>query len=349
MPDTPFTVIEGRYFRDLMAQPQALDSTHAWLNASGRWGDTRRFVGARKWKRIVLTGMGASYHTLHPLNLSLIDSGFNPIMIETSELIHYGLPLCDAETLIVAVSQSGGSAETLRLLELNRDASLLGVTNTESSPLAKGSDLALLVQAGPEFSVSCKTYVAGMMALQWLAAIFADGAEDETLRRLEPAGLLVERYLQSWPTHASLLADKLRGMRHVFFAGRGSSLAAVGAGALIVKESARFHAEGMSSAAFRHGPIEMSQKDMFTAVFSGDDRTRALNHRLAQELIARGQPCDEIDEESTCPPFRLPACDPLLQPIVEILPAQMMTLTLAGLAGREAGNFEHAAKITDKE
>ena len=66
-----------------------------------------------------------------------------------------------------------------------------------------------------------------------------------------------------------MLADKLRGMRHLFLTGRGSSLSAVGTGALIIKEAARVHAEGMSSAAFRHGPIEMLRPDMLIAVYQG--------------------------------------------------------------------------------
>ena len=53
----------------------------------------RQFVGARSWRRVVLTGMGSSYHTLHPINLALIEAGLNPVMMETSELVHYGVPL----------------------------------------------------------------------------------------------------------------------------------------------------------------------------------------------------------------------------------------------------------------
>ena len=342
-------IIEGQYFHDLMAQPQALRATLAWLSQRGRWEAVRKIVSARPWQRIVLTGMGSSYHTLHPLNLTLIEAGLNPVMMETSELVHYGRPLCGEQTLIIAVSQSGGSAETVRLLELDQRAKVLGVTNTDNSPLARRADLVLLAQAGPEFSVSCKTYVANMLTLQWLGAVLAGQDEAQCLAPLEPVADLVATYLQGWRPNSEMLADKLRGMRHLFLTGRGSSLSAVGTGALIIKEAARVHAEGMSSAAFRHGPIEMLRQDMLIGVFSGDDRTQDLNHRLARDLLAKGAHCHEIGRGASLPALRLPNCAPPLRPILEILPVQMMTLALAGLAGVEAGHFEQASKITGTE
>jgi glucosamine--fructose-6-phosphate aminotransferase (isomerizing) len=342
-------IVEGQYFHDLMAQPQALRATLAWLSHAGRWGAARDFVSSRAWRRIVLTGMGSSYHTLHPINLTLIEAGLNPVMMETSELVHYGLPLLDEQTLVVAVSQSGGSVETVRLLELDRRARVLGVTNTAGSALAQRADLALLAQAGPEFSVSCKTYVANMLTLQWLAALLSGGDEAQCLAQLEPAAELVAKYLQGWRANSEVLADKLRGMRHLFLTGRGGSLSAVGTGALIIKEAARVHAEGMSSAAFRHGPIEMLRPDTLIVIYRGDERTGELNHRLARDLLARGAHCYEIGTEASLPAFRLPDCASALRPILEILPVQMMTLALAGLAGREAGHFEQATKITGTE
>jgi glucosamine--fructose-6-phosphate aminotransferase (isomerizing) len=342
-------IIEGPYFRDLLAQPAALDTTLDWLHGGGRWQAVHTLIHSRRWRRIVLTGMGSSYHCLQPLYWSLVAGGFNAAMVETSELIHYGLRLCDEHTLVVAVSQSGASAETVRLLDLKLPSLVLGVTNTERSPLAERAALALLVQAGAEFSVSCKTYVGGLLCLQWLAAMFTGASETAALRRLEPAPQLAQHYLKDWRPHAESVAVPLHGIRHLFLAGRGDSMAAVGTGALIIKESARFHAEGMSSAALRHGPLEMLQAGMLTAVFSGAARTQALNRQLITDLLSRGQPCLEIGSAATLAALRLPECEPLLRPLLEILPVQIMSLALAALAGREAGRFEHTSKITDIE
>lgn len=342
-------IIEGPYLRDILAQPAALTATLDWLRSAGRWDEVRSQVRSRSWNRIVLTGMGSSFHSLQPLYWLLVAGGHNVTLAETSELIHYGAALCDERTLIVAVSQSGASAETVRLLDLNLRSMVLGVTNTAGSPLARRAELALLVQAGSEFSVSCKTYVGGLLCLQWLGAVFSGASEAGSLQRLEPAAALTGQYLQHWRAHTEALAVPLRDKRHLFLAGRGDSLAAVATGALIVKESARFHAEGMSSAALRHGPLEMLQSDMLTAVFSGPERTRTLNRQLAADLLARGQPCLEIGTEAATAALRLPECDPVLRPLLEILPVQLMSLALAALAGREAGRFEHTSKVTDVE
>ncbi|HEY1891959.1 MAG TPA: SIS domain-containing protein [Steroidobacteraceae bacterium] len=349
MLSTNGNVIEGRYFHDLMAQPAALEATLAWLTAVDRWRTVGKFVRARSWKRVVLTGMGSSYHGLHVLNLALIEAGLTPVVMETAELIHYGQALFDPQTLVIAVSQSGGSAEILRLLEVNHHAPLLAVTNTADSPLARSPGLSILTQADAEFSVSCKTYVAALLALQWLAGIFVGADEGETLRRLTPAGALVREYLGNWRSHTTVLADELQGIRHLFLTGRGSSLAAAGTGALIIKESARFTAEGMSSAAFRHGPMEMLRGDVLTLVFTGDEPTRDLNRRLVSQLRTAGWRCEEIGDESAAVPLRTPQCDPLLRPVLEILPVQLLTLALASLDGREAGRFEFASKVTDTE
>jgi glucosamine--fructose-6-phosphate aminotransferase (isomerizing) len=342
-------VIEGQYFRDLMAQPAALDASLAWLSHSGRWREVSTFLAAQSWKRVVLTGMGSSYHSLHPLNLTLIGAGFTPVLIETSELVHYGGALLDEQTLTIAASQSGRSAETLRLLQLNQRSPMLGITNTADSPLAQSSDCLLLIQAGTEASVSCKTYVSMILALRWLGAVVCGRQESETLGRLAPAAVLADNYLQNWRAYTQVLAEKLRSTRHLFFTGRGDSLAAAGTGALIVKEAAHFHAEGMSSAAFRHGPMEMLQSQMRTVVFSGDLQTGDLNRQLIRDLTAKGGHCEEIGADSAFPALRLARSEPELRPILEILPVQMMTLALAALSGREAGRFQHATKITAVE
>ena len=342
-------VVQGPYFDDLMAQPAALKATLDELAAPGRWREAEQLLKSRPWKRILLTGMGSSYHSLQVLNLALLSAGINSVMMETSELVHYGLGICDADTLIIAVSQSGASAETVRLLQSNGRSSVIGITNTEHSPLAEAADLTLLTQAGPEFSVSCKTHVAALLALQWLAGLFASEPENRILQRLAPGAAMVQKYLGDWGAHVEVLSDHLRDVQHLFLIGRGPSLAAVGVGALILKESTRIHAEGMSSAAFRHGPMEMLRRDMAAIVFAGDEYTRELNRRLVQDLIASDLRCNEIGPHAALTPFRLLECDPLLQPVLEILPVQMMTLALAGRAGREAGRLQRASKITTKE
>jgi glutamine---fructose-6-phosphate transaminase (isomerizing) len=274
-------VIEGEYLKDILDQPRALENTFEALDLSQPLSDLAHRLHKGAFQRIVLTGMGSSFHALHPLSLQLIDHGFTAIMVETSELIRYQTCFFDPTTLIVAVSQSGQSAEMVRLAEVNRKRSpVIAVTNTPESPLVEHATASVLTRAGREFSVSCKTYVTALMALKWLGDILRKQNLQESRRELEDAAPAVTAYLADWKEHVISLTALLGRIRHLFLVGRGPSLAAAGTGALIIKESDHFHAEGMSSAAFRHGPVEMSSEETCVIVFSGDNKTRDLNLRL---------------------------------------------------------------------
>lgn len=343
-------VIEGEYLQDLLDQPRALENTLTSLDRSKELLDLTSRLHRKRFQRIVLTGMGSSFHALHPLNLQLIGHGFTAIMVETSELIHYKTRFFDPKTLIVAVSQSGQSVEMLRLAEVNgQRSSVIAVTNTPESPLGKHATAALCTQAGREFSVSCKTYVTALMALKWLGDVLCERDARQSRRELKHAPAAVAAYLADWKEYVHRLAERLNRIRHLFLVGRGASLAAVGTGALIVKESDHFHAEGMSSAAFRHGPLEMLSDETLVVVFSGDDRTRKLNHRLLADIQQEGGRAELVGETAALDCFRLAERSGSIRPILEILPIQMITLALAAQAGREPGKFELATKVTTTE
>ncbi len=343
-------IIDGKYLEDILDEPRALEATLANLAPSQPLVQFAERLAAGDFHRVVLTGMGSSFHALHPLNLQLIGHGLTALMVETSELVHYGSRFFDPKTLIVAVSQSGQSAEMIRLVEVNRRRSeVIAVTNTPHSPLAEHSTAAVFTQAGSEHSVSCKTYVTALMVLKFLGDILCQRDPKQSHRELKKAPVAAGDYLKQWKKHVEHLARKLRGIKHLFFVGRGASLAAVGTGALIIKESDHFHAEGMSSAAFRHGPFEMLSEEVFVAVFSGDEKAQELNQRLLSDIQQGGGQAESIGKNSSFEAFRLQDHSGSIRPILEILPVQMITLALAALANREAGKFERAAKITTTE
>ena len=345
-----FSVVEGAYLRDILNQPRALEETLAGLEVSQPLDQLAVRLQEGEFETVVLTGMGSSFHALHPLNLELIDRGFTAMMVETSELLHYQNRLFDPKTLIVAVSQSGRSAEVVRLLEMNGGRSaVIAVTNTPASPLAKQADATILSRAGEEFSVSCKTYLTALMGLQWLGDILCARDLQHTRKQLEAAGPAARDYLARWKEYLQDLSQMLEGARNLFLLGRGPSLAAVGAGALTIKESDHFHAEGMSSAAFRHGPFEMLSDETFVLVFTGEDKTHELNLSLFADIREKGGRAELVGEGAASPSCCLPSVPRMILPIVEILPVQMVTLALAAQMGREPGRFELASKVTTKE
>jgi glucosamine--fructose-6-phosphate aminotransferase (isomerizing) len=294
--------------------------------------------------------MGSSFHGLHPLNIELVGHGLAPLMVDTSELIHYQRRLFDRATLIIAVSQSGRSAEIVSMLRANRARStVLAVTNTPGSPLARHADVCVLTRAGEEFSVSCKTYVSALMALKWAGDILCEKSLRRSRSELAEAAPLVSAYSSRWRKHVQSLAERLGDIRQLYLVGRGASLAAVGTGGLIIKESDHFPAEGMGSAAFRHGPLEIVTAQTFVLTFSGADKTRDLNRRLLKDVRKREGLAELAGDDAALPALRFGAGPAGVRPIMEILPVEMITLALAAVAGREAGRFESATKVTTTE
>ena len=342
-------IIEGEYLGDILHQPQALENTLAELKTSRVLLDVAARLNKGKFQRVVLTGMGSSFHVLHPLNLQLISHGITVIMVETSELVHYYEQFFAPKTLIIAVSQSGQSAETVRLAQANHKGSVIAVTNTPDSALARHANATVFTKAGSEFSVSCKTYVASLMALKWLGDVLCENSLRRTRKELKEACPAVAAYLADWKDSVRTLVRVLNNTRHLFLVGRGASLASVGTGALIVKESDHFHAEGMSSAAFRHGPFEMLGSETFVLVFAGDAKTRDLNQRLHDDIRQQNGRSELIDKDAPLPCCRIADHGPSIRQILEILPVQMITLALASQAGREAGRFERTTKVTTTE
>ena len=338
------------YLTDILNQSAALCDTLIGLGdiPAVRPFAARLVSGALR--RVVLTGMGASYHALHPICLSLMARGFMAQMLETSELVHHAPGLLEPRTLVVAVSQSGRSVETLLLLERIRGrGAMIAVTNTADSPLATQADAVVLTHAGPENTVSCKTYVSTLAALAVLGDALTGQDAARTRIELQSAPDAFAGYLADWETHVETLRQRLADVQQLIITGRGPSLAAVGTASLIIKEAAHFPAEGMSSAAFRHGPLEMISPEIFVLVYAGSEPTTDLNARLVADVLAAGGRAALVRESLEPDAFALPPSPDSLRPLLEILPAQMLSLALAQLRRHEAGRFTRASKVTTIE
>jgi len=345
-----YQVIEGQYLRDILDQPRALAATLEQLVVSPELASIAGQLREGAFKRVLLTGMGASFHALHPLFLRLNACAYTAATVETSELVYSLSSWFDPQTLIVAVSQSGQSAEMVRLTEKNRGrAAIVGVTNVPDSPLALKANALLLTKAGNESSVSCKTYLTILMALYMLGELLCGQESSRTREELSETATAVASYLRGWKDHVHEMTKELDRARDIFLLGRGTSLAAAGEGALIIKESVRLHAEAMSGAAFRHGPLEMVSEQTFAVIFAGAEATRALQAKLRDDIRRAGGNTAWVDRSLQGGPWDLPFTPASVSPMVEILPIQMMTLAIAANAGFEAGRFARIPKVTATE
>lgn len=341
--------IEGAYLRDVLDQPRAIRDTATTLANSALLKEFAGHIPSGGYQQIVLTGMGGSFHALNPLYLRLVQFGLPVVMAETSELIYFMPQLLNGRTLMVVVSQSGRSAEIIRLLDRSGGSTVLGVTNDVASPLAAKSNIVALIQAGPEASVSCKTTTATLAALALIGEYICGGTGQSAKEQLEIAAQFVESYLTMWRTHVDSLIQKLQGTRHMFITGRGSSLVATSIGGMMMKEAAHFHAEGMGSAAFRHGPFEMLDKNCCVLVLAGDAHVEPLHKKLIEDVRETGAKALLVGTTAASEEFRLPDLSNETRPIAEMIPLQMVSMALAAIAGREPGKFERIGKVTTSE
>ena len=333
------------YITDILTQPDVLLRVSATLATAG----FDPAIKKGKYKRIVLTGMGSSLQALYPLHRALSDEDVSSHWIEAAELLLGFDSFYAKDTLLIAVSQSGESAEVAKLMERAAEfGHVIGVTNNAESTLGRAAGTVLLMEAGPESTVSCKTYLATLAVLHWLKGQFIQGDSRAALDELALAQTAVRDYLANWNEHVAELVPLLDGVKSVFVTGRGDSLATAGTGGLILKESTRQHAEGMSAAAFRHGPLEMAGAKVLVLIFEGNEVTTVLHRRLAEDIVHGGGRALLIGEHATSvKAFQLPGVPAGVQPIVEILPVQMLSLAMAARDGFEAGHFERASKITN--
>lgn len=335
---------------DLREQPSALRATVAQFRPEPALEQIRKRLVTGDYRRIVLTGMGGSCTVLHPANFRLLRSGFNSHIAETSELLYTTPELIAPETVLLVVSQSGASAETVRLLETTQRPFVAAITNTPGSPLHRRADCAILTHAGPEDGVACKTSVTAMAALHWTAVQLCGGDADAARKELEVLPEAFESYLARLNEHVEQLMEELRGIHSFFVTGRGDSLAPALLGGMLQKEAAHVHGEGMSSAALRHGPFEMLSPECFALVLEGATSVSQLHRKLvADVIVAGGRAALAGSTEESRGAFRLPPVPDNVRHIAELLPAQMATLALALLRGREPGKFEKITKVTTEE
>ena len=331
------------YLADILAQPQALDATAAALVRQQMPGVLPQSI--EQGMPLILTGMGASYFALLPLYRRLLEAGITATLIETSELLLSGLHLQPGKT-VIAISQSGESVEIVRLLsDRHPDVAVFGITNSRGSTLDRLASASLLMAAGKEAAVSTKTYLASLMTLRWLGDQFLGRASN-----LPAAGEAVATYLSNWVAHVDQMSDFAQALGNLFLVGRGDSLATAAAGALIMKESVRLPAEGLSGAAFRHGPLEMAaERGTGILVFTGTGDAVPLNDRLATDITAMGGRVISVSPTAQSAPFRLPDVPAEFLALVEILPVQLLTLAIGKARNMKAGEFRHMGKVTTIE
>src|SRR5690606_26558567 len=276
-----------------------------------------------------------------------------PCQVELASEFRYGDPVVDRQTLIVAVSQSGETMDTLMALRYAREqgSRVLAICNTNGATIPRESDAVVYTHAGPEVAVaSTKSFLTQIVAC-YLVALYLGQVRgtkwgDEVaavLRDLATMPDRIERVLETMEP-VRKLARSLAGTTSVLFLGRHVGYPVALEGALKLKEIAYMHAEGFAAGELKHGPIALIEDGVPVFVVVPSPRGRSVIHDKIvsniQEVRARGARTIVLAEEGdeAVAPYadhliRLPQCPTLLQPLVAVVPLQVFACEMASVRG----------------
>ena len=351
--------LPSRYLGEVEGQPGAIRRAAAALRE--QTPVLRRLAELAPARQLVFTGMGGSYAACYVPVTALGAAGRPAMMVDAAELVHFRRAMLGGQSLVVVVSQSGESAEITRLVGATGEGSprprLVAVTNGLANSLSRGADCAFDTRAGEELGPSTLTFAASLVALAALEAVLGGASVADALAATEPraeaAAQAVQRLLERVEPESARLREWLGDRSALTLLGRGTARAATEMGALLFKEAARFPAESLQSAQFRHGPLELTSAQSAIVIVATEPATRALDLALARDLLAAGAAVLLVTPDGAGPPGALTvavgAVDRRLMPAVAVIPFQLLAGRLAGERGYEPCALELASKVTAHE
>ncbi len=358
--------------KEIDEQPDAVANTLRGHFAGGRIVlDEQRLTDQdlREVDKVFVVACGTAYHAGLLAKHAIEHWCRLPVEVELASEFRYRDPVLDRDTLVVAISQSGETMDTLEAVRHAREqkARVLAVCNTNGAQIPRESDAVLYTHAGPEIGVaSTKCFLAQITAtyMVGLALAQARGTKypDEVAREfaeLEAASAAVAEVLSTGPRVRELAAE-LVDSRAVLFLGRHVGYPVALEGALKLKELAYMHAEGFAAGELKHGPIALIEADLPVFVVMPSPKGRPVLHAKLlsniQEITARGARTIVIAEEGdeTIKPFardliEVPAVPTLLQPLVTTVPLQIFAAEVARLRGYDVDRPRNLAKSVTVE
>ncbi|MDX1963348.1 MAG: glutamine--fructose-6-phosphate transaminase (isomerizing) [Pirellulales bacterium] len=318
----------------------------------------------RSVNRIILTGCGTSWHAALVGEYLIEELARLPVEVEYASELRYRNPPVDKDTLLFAITQSGETADTLAALrEFKRKGHpTMAICNVVGSTIARECDGGIYLHAGPEIGVaSTKAFTSQVITLAMLALHLGRlrhlsfGAGQRIIEQLRRLPELVAETLECNDLVAKI-AEKYCECRNFLYLGRNYNFPTALEGALKLKEISYLHAEGYPAAEMKHGPIALV--DEFTpSVFlmpKGFVYDKVMSN--LEEIKARGGPViavvdndDDRVEHLADDVIRVPAVEEFLQPIVSIVPLQLLAYHIALLRGCDVDKPRNLAKSVTVE
>jgi glutamine---fructose-6-phosphate transaminase (isomerizing) len=355
--------------KEIMEQPESIrnclrgriDQRDCRVVLGGLSKFTRDMVRA---KRFILTGQGTAFHAGLIGEYLFEDLAKVPARCEYASEFRYRNPIIEEDSIVIAVSQSGETADTLAALReaKERGALALGVVNAVGSTISRETDAGVYLHVGPEIGVaSTKAFVGQVTVLAMLALYIGKRRflSDEVVRTylndLEKLPQHIARVLEQ-SDHIRKCVERHIHRDNWLFLGRGYNYPVALEGALKVKEISYIHAEGMPAAEMKHGPIALidngmpvvfiaTQGTQYDKIMSNIEEVRARGGKI----IAVATEGDTRIEKYADSVFHVPAMPEALQPLVTVIPLQLVAYHAAVLRGHDVDKPRNLAKSVTVE
>ncbi len=355
--------------KEIMEQSRTLEDSMRGrlLEEEGtiKLGGIRQYVDQlTNARRIIIIACGTSWHAGLIGEYMIEEFARIPVEVEYASEFRYRDPILEEGTFVIAISQSGETADTLAAMrEAKRKGAItLGICNVVGSSIARETDGGIYLHAGPEIGVaSTKAFTSQVTVLALLSILLGrkkwiSSAQGrwmvKELKKLP--GLVSDALKRSDAVRA--LAEKFKDHRNFLYLGRGYNFAIALEGALKLKEISYIHAEGYPAAEMKHGPIALIDKDMPVVFIATQDGTYEKVLSNIEEVKARRgiviAVCTEGDEEMAAKAdytLEIPRTMNFLMPILSVIPLQLLAYYIAVLRGCNVDQPRNLAKSVTVE
>ncbi|MCB9012669.1 MAG: glutamine--fructose-6-phosphate transaminase (isomerizing) [Bacteroidales bacterium] len=356
--------------KEIFEQPRSILDTFrgrvshdkASIHLGGLFSVEERLVHA---KRIVIIGCGTSWHAGMVGEYLFEDIARISVEVEYASEFRYRNPLIDKDDIVIAISQSGETADTLAAIQLAKDrgALVLGICNVVGSSISRETHAGVYMHAGPEIGVaSTKAFTAQVTVLAMMAILtgYKKGVlEESRYRRLieELSGIpeKIERILTHDAKYKAI-AEEYQNAGNFLYLGRGYSFPVALEGALKLKEISYIHAEGYPAAEMKHGPIALIDRNMPVVVIATNDKSYEKIVSNIQEVKARNgiviaivSEGDTIIRNMADHVLEIPEAMEELTSLLSVIPLQLIAYHIAVLRGCNVDQPRNLAKSVTVE
>jgi glucosamine--fructose-6-phosphate aminotransferase (isomerizing) len=339
-----------------------LNSEEAWVALGGIREYEQKMISAN---RLIIVACGTSWHAGLVGEYLIEDLARINVEVEYASEFRYRNPILSENDVVIAISQSGETADTLAALELakSKGATILGICNVVGSSIARITDAGSYTHAGPEIGVaSTKAFTAQVTVLTLMALSLAQkkGTISESkfrqlLAELEAIPEKVKRVLEADPDIEKIAAI-YKDAANALYLGRGSSFPVALEGALKLKEISYIHAEGYPAAEMKHGPIALIDENMPIIVIATQGNSYEKVVSNIQEVKARKGKViaivtegDEQVRNMADHVIEIPEVDEFLVPLVATIPLQLLSYHIAVMRGCNVDQPRNLAKSVTVE